>query len=318
MRSNTQSVSPSFPHDATPEIVEQEQQALGLGPGRVHRGGTVPWHKRLVLTRAPSPAAHHILLVLGSFVSDSATDAWPSIAWLADKSGRSPRVVQRCIRELRDAGLVAVRLSSGGTSRYRLIPTTPASPTHDASGAPPTTPASSPPRRPRHPEVLSEVTSTSTAAALLPVPVQEGVDEKPQAETKQPVPERVRVDRHTCGCGHTWPESFGVTCFKCQRKVGSSHPAGYAAPVPGKYDGLYDPPAENSAPTVKTPNETGGQKTRTAENSAPAPHGARAGGLLAEYAERLRSARSDPPALDPDPNAYAHGYSRVGGVWMKV
>ena len=148
MALNIQSISENSTFTTPETDGTQQQGTLPVGPtGVVHRGGGVPWHKRLVLTRAPTPAAHHILLVLGSFVSDSATDAWPSIAWLADKSGRSPRVVQRCIRELRDAGLVAVRLSSGGTSHYRVKPLTPTTP-----ASPPTTPASSPPRRPRHPK----------------------------------------------------------------------------------------------------------------------------------------------------------------------
>ena len=164
-------------------------------------------------------------------------------------------------------------------------------------------------------EVIEEGTEEEVqAAALLPVPDQEGVDEKPQAETKSenishlPAEDRSidpssKPTRHTCGCGHTWPESFGVTCFKCQRKVGSSHPAGYAAPVPGKYDGLYDPPATNVAPDVKNPNETGGQKTSTATNVAP---------------------RMDPPPMKPklrreiEAVERGRGWYRVAGKWMKL
>ena len=148
----------------------EKQGVLSVGPtGRVHKGGgLVPWYKRCVLTRAPSPAAHHILLIIGSFVSDSDTDAWPSIALIAATAGRSARVVQRCIRELREAGLVVVQLTNGGTSRYRIAPTPPASP-HDARVTPPTTPAS--------PKGVSEVISTSN------IPLKEQ-DNKPKPNIK--------------------------------------------------------------------------------------------------------------------------------------
>ena len=135
MRNASSSISEISP-SATPE-----QSTLPVGPtGRVIRGGGVPWHKRLVLTRAPSATAHHILLVIGSCVSDSATDAWPSIAWLADKSGRSCRVVQRALRQLEAAGLISGETVKGGTTRYRLTADTP-----DVHVTPPLTYTSPPP-----------------------------------------------------------------------------------------------------------------------------------------------------------------------------
>ena len=293
---NAQSIAPSFPPVTSPQIYAHERQpSLPVGPtGLVHKGG-VPWHKRLALTKAPSPAAHHVLLILGSFVSSSAEEAWPSKATLASMSGRSPRVVQRCLSELKAAGLISVRLSNGGSSHYRLTTAT-----LDARVPPPLDARVSPPQTPASPKGTREVTSTREAAALLPVPVQEGVDEKPQAETSSsiepltqpaesnaqicvlpqpaetnrsidPLPQPAEVTsidvsskpaedrsidppstqpavdgsidlstkptRHTCGCGHDWPVSFGPTCFKCQRKVGF---AGGADAVPGKYDGLWE------------------------------------------------------------------------------
>lgn len=244
---NARSISENSPF-TTPEIDDTDpQRALGLGPGRLHRGaGPVPWHKRLVLTRAPSPAAHHILLVLGSCVSDSATDAWPSVAWLADKSGRSCRVVQRALRELEGVGLLSGETVKGGTTRYRLTADTP-----DARVTPPLTPAS--------PEGTSEGTKGSKAAAA-------GTRSTDQAETKQPVADLSPVDRHTCSkCGHSWPKEYGEVCYSatCNQPKGSTS-AGLAAPVPGKYDCLWD--------------------------DAPGP---RKGGLQEAYAERLRSARAD-------------------------
>ena len=130
------SVSPNFTDASSPQIDAHERQpSLPTGPtGVVHRGGggaPAPWHKRLALTKAPSPTAHHVLMVLGSFVSDDASDAWPSKATLASMTGRSPRVVQRALRELKSAGLLSVRQSDGRTPHYRLsaaIPETPTSP----------------------------------------------------------------------------------------------------------------------------------------------------------------------------------------------
>ena len=125
----SQSIAPVF---TSPQIADPEPQGtLPTGPtGVVYRGaGPVPWHKRLALTTAPSPTAHHVLLTLGSFVSDDASDAWPSKATLASMTGRSPRVVQRALRELKSAGLISVRQSSGRTPHYRLSTAPPEMPT---------------------------------------------------------------------------------------------------------------------------------------------------------------------------------------------
>ena len=190
----------------------ETQGTLPTGPtGVVHRSaGPVPWHKRLALTKAPTPAAHHVLLVLGSFVSDDASDAWPSKATLAAMTGRSPRVVQRALRDLKSAGLISVRQSSGLTPHYRL------------STAAPETPASPEGRRPRlwggdarvqggetpaSPEVrTSEGTSTRRAAAASPS-VRTDVQHDEQPDTG---------DRLTCPtCANTWPARFGPTCYRC-------------------------------------------------------------------------------------------------------
>ena len=147
MQKNVQSIAPSFTPVTSPQIDDPEPQGtLPTGPtGVVHRGGggaPAPWHKRLALTKAPTPAAHHVLLVLGAFVLDDASDAWPSKATLASMTGRSPRVVQRALRELKSAGLISVRQSSGRTPHYRL------------SVAPPETPTSPQGRRPRLPKYV--------------------------------------------------------------------------------------------------------------------------------------------------------------------
>ena len=284
---NAQSIAPSFPPVASPKIDGTERQGtLPVGPtGRVHRGGGVPWHKRLALTKAPSPAAHHVLLVLGSFVSSSAEEAWPSKATLASMSGRSPRVVQRCLSELKAAGLISVRLSNGGSSHYRLTTAT-----LDARVPPPLDARVSPPQTPASPKGTREVTSTREAAAAC---TQERTPGK--AETKQPVTEGLPVDRHTCPkCGHTWPAIYGTKCFTCpssalpggrlQReyadrfasaRAGNNLPPQTKTPKETKAldpsSGNNLPPGGYAPPTAKTPNKTGGQKARTGANAPPAP-----------------------------------------------
>ena len=286
MATNAQSIYENSAEFTRRKIDDTDaQRTLGLGPGRVHRGGGgVPWHKRLALTAAPSPAAHHVLLILGSFVSSSAEEAWPSKATLASMSGRSPRVVQRCLSELKAAGLISVRLSSGNTSHYRLttaLPETPASPPLDARVSPPQTPAS--PKVPK--EGTREVQAAATTdrtyrqldsvrppAPLLPILL------KSQGTAGNPAP--TPPDRHTCPCGHSWPARYDTTCYACsatKTKRGAVYNAGMAAPVKGKYDFMD-------------------------QDDAPRP---------------------DPPPMKPstrrqlESDARANGYVLVAGVWMR-
>ena len=265
MKTSVQSISPCDTPFTSPHLAAHERQpSLSVGPtGVVHRGaGPAPWHKRLALTKAPSATAHHVLLVLGSFVSDGESDAWPSLTTLVSMTGLSHRGVRKALRALEGANLVTTEHVSGRSSRYRLS-STPA----PRAGVPrhlvPPTPA------PRAPEVRTrEGTSTRKAAAA----ISSTDTEKPKAET-------VRPDRHTCPkCGNDWPVSFGVTCFKCQRKVGSRHPAGQAAPEPGKYDGLWDDPAPRPDPPPLTPDAV--------------------------------------QQLEAD--AVENGYRRIGGMWTKA
>ena len=232
MSTNVQTVSQSARPVTTPKIDGSEAQgSLPVGPtGQVHRGGGVPWHKRLALTKAPSPTAHHVLLVLGSFVSDGQSEAWPSVVTLASMTGLTRRTVQRALRALEDDRLVQTETVSGRPSRYRLASTcvtvTPL-------------PASQlrPPRVTVTPEVLNEGTSTRKAAAL------------PLQNIGSSVPER-----HTCSrCDRSWPAAKGETCYQCgtsvrsgrlQREYGDRlsahhHHAGQASPTPKKYDDLF-------------------------------------------------------------------------------
>ena len=121
---NVQSISPGSTPFSTPSIGDTDpQQTLPVGPIGLVKSGGVPWYKRLALTKAPSPTAHHILLTLGSFVSDGQSDAWPSVATLASMTGLTRRTVQRALRALEEERLVQTETVSGRSSRYRLAPT---------------------------------------------------------------------------------------------------------------------------------------------------------------------------------------------------
>ena len=268
---DVQSISPCDTPFASPQIAAYERQpSLSVGPtGVIHRGaGPAPWHKRLALTKAPSPTAHHVLLVLGSFVSDGESDAWPSLTTLVSMTGLSHRGVRKALRALEGANLVTTEHVSGRSSRYRLS-STPA----PRAGVPrhlvPPTPA------PRSPEVrTNEGTTRRKAAAAAAISSTD--TEKPKAET-------VRPDRHTClSCGNTWPGSYDATCHKCGHTVGSRHPAGLAAPEPGKYDDLEQAPRPDTAPRPDPPP------------------------LTPDAVQQLEA------------DAVENGYRRIGGMWTKA
>ena len=288
------SVAPNLTDASNPTRDSHERQpSLPTGPtGVVHRGGGgAPWHKRLALTKAPSPTAHHVLMVLGSFVSDNASDAWPSKATLASMTGRSPRVVQRALRELKSAGLLSVRQSDGRTPHYRL------------SAAPPETPTSPQGSRPRlwggdahvqggetptSPEVRTrEVVQEKKAAAAAysetqevqqPPPVQppalllpsqtHGLDEQnnnPQTDTP---------DRHTCEtCQNTWPARYGTTCFKCpqptasQRRRREQERRNRESEQDGWVNTPDPPPATTDSPAQPSPSPV--QPPATPEQAQP-------------------------------------------------
>ena len=223
-------VSPS----ATPVKPEPDRQrTLPVGPtGKVVRGGGVPWHKRLALVKAPSPTAHHVLLVLGSFVSDGQSEAWPSVATLASMTGLSHRGVQTALRALEDDHLVQTETVSGRSSRYRLAST-------PAGGAPLPPQEVHPPPAGGAPEGTKEVVKGSTSAPA----IQDIGSSDPK--------------RHVCQCGRSWPKAKGDTCFTCHVSVlpGRSgkldeyaarlshqrrgYNAGQAVPEPVKYDDLF-------------------------------------------------------------------------------
>ena len=228
MATNIQSISENSPL-TTPEIGDSEAQGtLLVGPtGRVHRGGgTVPWAKRCALTLTPSPSSKLVFMVLASYVNGPDEAAWPSQSTLATMTGLTARGVRKATKQLEAAGRIRVEQGGGDKSiRYWLTP--------ELSSPPPRRNSVPPPPELSSPEVPNEGTSTRKAA----LPTVQKIGQK--------------GPRHNCSCGNEWPKSYGTMCFQCNRKVGVSHPAGLAAPVPGKYDGLYDTP--HPAPPAMAP-----------------------------------------------------------------
>ena len=252
-------VSPEPTSVSTPSIGDTERQGtLHVGPtGVIHRGG-VPWHKRLALTKAPSPTAHHVMLVLGSFVSDGQSEAWPSVSTLVSMTGLARRSVQRALRALEDDHLVQTETVSGRSSRYRL-----------ASTCVTVTPLPASQRRPPcvtvTPEGTKEVVKGRKAAAASIRNTDSGGGKKTDTHG---APVLSKPNRHTCpSCGNDWPASYGTKCFTCNTPVRTggrlqaeyasryraAHHAGQAAPEPHKYDFLEDEIAED-APAVDRSN----------------------------------------------------------------
>ena len=194
---------------ATHEIGDSSRQrTLGLGPGRVHRGGgPVPWAKRCALSQAPSPSSKLVFMVLASFVNGPDEAAWPSQSTLAEMTGLTARGVRNATKQLAAAGLIRVEQGGGDKSiRYRLTPEL-SSPLPRNSVPPP-------------PELTSPEVRTN---------------EVPSTRAAQPLPvQTIGSERNTCAtCGHDWPSVYGSRCYSCR---GKGKETSLAAPVPGKYE----------------------------------------------------------------------------------
>ena len=73
-----------------------------------------------------TPTARHVAMAVSTYMNKDGAGAWPSMATLADDTGRSRAVVKRAVRELRDTGWLTVesgggRRADGGyvSNRYR-------------------------------------------------------------------------------------------------------------------------------------------------------------------------------------------------------
>ena len=210
----------------------------------------------MALTVAPSTKL--VAVAIAQRAGASSGLAWPGMGTLATDTGLHRSSVIRAVKELEQGGhLTVTRFKVGkknASNRYRLPPM------QSSTVTPPSLTVTLPPSLTVEPEPVRTLEPVKKAAAPLPVPDPEGVDEKPQAETG-------RADRHVCPCGHSWPKSYGTVCFSpsCNQPKRSGYNAGLAAPEPHKYDFL----------------------------DAPGP---RKGGIQAEYARCFAIAHAEKPS----------------------
>ena len=139
-------------------------------------------------------------------------------------TGRSPRVIQRALRELKAAGLISVQQSNGRTPLYRLSTPIPETST-SRGGETSTSPGGRRPRlgggdahvsggeTPTSPEVVIEVVTeeireAAAAAASPSIPTQEA---KQDEKTRQTCPT----------CLKSWPARFGTICYHCPQPTAS-------------------------------------------------------------------------------------------------
>jgi len=67
------------------------------------------------------PAAKFLLLAIADRADDDGTNAFPSYAWLANRTGLSPRHIKRLVPELEGDGYLDVERVSGRSHRYRVV-----------------------------------------------------------------------------------------------------------------------------------------------------------------------------------------------------
>ena len=267
MLNNVQSIPPCDTPSASPKIDGSERQETL--PVAWKLSDRIAWAMALKV----APSTKLVAVAIAQRAGASSGLAWPGMGTLATDTGRSRSSVIRAVKELEQGGhLTVTRLrvdaKRHASNRYRL----PAMKV--ATVTPPSVRVTLPPSVRVTPEPVRTLEPVKKAAALLLVSDQEGVDEKPKAETTT-----AEVARHTCPtCGKSWPVRFGDQCHDCNTSVlarpgsrlqttyadrwRSAHPAGMAAPVPGKYEFLEAEIAEDApgqsevteeAPVAKRP-----------------------------------------------------------------
>ena len=221
------------------------QRTLGLGPtGVIHKpkfhDNKAFWESvNAVEFSSRGVTRQQVFRAVAWFAS--LTDArvcFASVATLAKKARLGTTATRAHLRALeRDAYIETDGGRSGGRAgtRYRLSTQRVSVPNPTLSVAQPNAQRCVNPTLSVAEEVIEEGIEEVQAA---PLPVQ---------KTGQKGP------RYECVCGNTWPESFGPVCFQCKCKVGKSHPAGMAAPEPGKYDCLYEDDTPRPDPPPLTP-----------------------------------------------------------------
>ena len=250
MRNATCSISEIAPF-TTPEIDgPQRQGVLPVGPtGRVHKS-TLPdnrafWESvNAVEFTSRGVTRQQVFRAVAFFCA--LTDArvcFASVATLAKKARLGTTATRAQLRALeRDAYIETDGGRSGGRSgtRYRLSTQRVSVPNPTLSVAQPNAERCVNPTLSVAEEVKKEVSEERTSAQPIQDSGSNGSDNQP--------------DRYTCPCSNSWPKTHGPVCFQCHKSVlsgsrlqreygdryGANHHAGLAAPVPGKYDFLFD------------------------------------------------------------------------------
>lgn len=60
-----------------------------------------------------------VLLAIADRANDEGGDAWPSLAWIAQKANLSERTVRRCLRSLEENGEIETLVQAGGNKFTR-------------------------------------------------------------------------------------------------------------------------------------------------------------------------------------------------------
>ena len=307
MQNVARSIPPFTPSTATPEIGDTNRQGtLPVGPtGRVHKS-TLPdnrafWESvNAVEFTARGPSRREVYRAVAYFAS--MTDArvcFASVATLAKRASLGTTATRSQLRALeRDGYIEADGGRSGGRSatRYQLSTQRVSVPNPTLTVAQPNAYRWVNPTLTVAEEVKEEGTEEEVQAAasdpgtyrqpgeiakpaLLPA-----LSESQEAETTKPEKAVAsEATRHVCQkCGNTWPKKYDPVCFKCQTRIGASHPAGLAAPVEGKYNDL--------------------------ENDSPRPQ---RGTIQTEYAARFASAH-------PKKTGGGKRYQRIDGSWAEL
>ena len=299
-------VSPEPTTVSTPSIDDSEAQGtLHLGPTGVVHKSTLPdnrafWESvNAVEFASRGSSRREVYRAVAYFAS--LTDArvcFASVATLAKRASLGTTATRSQLRALERDGYIETDGSrSGGRSatRYRLSTQRVSVPNPTLSVAQPNAYRWVNPTLTVAEEVKEEGTEEEVQAAASdpgtyrqpgeiakPAPLP-ALSESQKAETT--TPEKAvtsEATRHVCQkCGNTWPKKYEPVCFKCQTRIGASHPAGLAAPVPGKYDDLED----------------GERRPRT-------------GRIQTEYAARFASAHPKKTGR--------RKYQRIDGTWSEL
>ena len=245
-----------------------------------------------------APLTKLVAVAIARCAGKSSGLAWPGMGTLAKDTGLSRSSVIRAVAELEHGEhLTITRLKIGkknAANRYRL----PAM--GGGAETPPSVCVTPPPSVCVTPEPVRTLEPVKKAAAACISTTNTG-----QAETKQPVTDRLRVDRHTCPkCGNDWPVKFGTKCFACQSSAPAHHPAGQAAPVPGKYNSLFGDDDPKPDPPPLTP-----------EARADLEVGV---GLETESISNFRRCAEIRDCLDLEADLVEKGWRKSSDGWVKA